>query len=69
MRFLTHCYCSSHLLLFIDSLENLSNMTSKVLALPLVSVVMPSLNQVQFLEIAVRSVLEHPSSTPNDASC
>ena len=33
-------------------------MTSKVRALPLVSVVMPSLNQVQFLEVAVRSVLE-----------
>lgn len=33
-------------------------MTDKTHSLPLVSVVMPSLNQVQFLEIAVRSVLE-----------
>jgi glycosyltransferase involved in cell wall biosynthesis len=33
-------------------------MTDKKHAMPLVSVVMPSLNQVQFLEAAVRSVLE-----------
>ena len=33
-------------------------MTDKTHTLPLVSVVMPSLNQVQFLETAVRSVLE-----------
>ena len=33
-------------------------MTTKTPNLPLVSVVMPSLNQVQFLEAAVRSVLE-----------
>ena len=33
-------------------------MTDKKQVMPLVSVVMPSLNQVQFLEIAVRSVLE-----------
>lgn len=33
-------------------------MTKQINALPLVSVVMPSLNQVQFLEVAVRSVLE-----------
>jgi glycosyltransferase involved in cell wall biosynthesis len=33
-------------------------MTDKTHNLPLVSVVMPSLNQVQFLEVAVRSVLE-----------
>ena len=33
-------------------------MTSKLRYFPLVSVVMPSLNQVQFLEVAVHSVLE-----------
>lgn len=33
-------------------------MTKQINTLPLVSVVMPSLNQVQFLEAAVRSVLE-----------
>ena len=38
--------------------EERKAMAKKILSAPLVSVVMPSLNQVQFLEAAVRSVLE-----------
>jgi glycosyltransferase involved in cell wall biosynthesis len=38
--------------------EERKAMAKKIISAPLVSVVMPSLNQVQFLEAAVRSVLE-----------
>ena len=38
--------------------SNTTIMRKKIAALPLVSVVMPSLNQVQFIEAAIRSVLE-----------